>query len=83
MAAPPREVEIQDRIRMLSTREGRVGKWDDAITYLDALGRTGFIIISSEDLEGKPDEEQVRVIQERIRAQVEERERWIRRKITI
>ena len=68
---------------MLSTREGRVGKWDDVITYLDALGRIGMIIISSENLEGKPEEEQIRIIQERIRAQVEERERWIRRKITI
>ena len=83
MAALGEEVTIKDMIHVLSTSPERVGLFDEVISYQDQARRTYLIIIPSEELEGKTDEEQERIITERIRAQIAERKRWIGREITV
>ena len=83
MAAPPEHITILDRIHVMSTSPERVGLFDEIISYQDQARRTYLIIIPSEELEEKTDEEQERIIRDRIRAQVEERRRWIGRGMTI
>ena len=83
MAAPAESVTIRDRIHVLSTSTERVGLFDEVFSYEDQARRTHIIIIPYEELEGKTEEEQIAIVTERIRAQVEERKSWAGRKITI
>jgi hypothetical protein len=79
----PGRVRILDRTRIPSPEPGRLGKYDEIITYQDATLRTYVLTIPAEELEGKPEEEQLRIITERIKAQIAERTRWVGREITI
>jgi len=85
VAAPPApgRVRIIDRVRIPSPEPGRVGKYDELITYQDEAMRTYVLSIPAEDLEGKTEEEQLAIITERIRAQIQERRRWVGREIQI
>ena len=83
MAAPGEEVTIKDWIHVLSTSPERVGLFDEVISYEDQARRIHLITIPFEELEGKTDEEQLAIVIGRIRAQIEERKRWVGRKITV
>ena len=45
--------------------------------------RTYVLTIPAEELEAKPEDEQLTIITERIRAQVTERARWVGREVTV
>jgi len=80
---PPGRVRIIDRVRIPSPDPARIGKYDEVITYQDEAMRTYVLTIPSEELEEKPEEEQLRIITERIRAQIAERKRWVGREIQV
>jgi len=80
---PPGKVRIIDRTRIPSPDPGRIGKFDEIITYQDEAMRTYVLTIPAEELEEKPEEEQLKIISERIRAQIAERKRWIGREIAV
>ena len=84
-AAPPPagRVRILDRTRIPSPEPGRIGKYDEIVTYQDAAMRTYVLTIPSEELEGKTEDEQLALIIERIRAQTAERARWTGREVTL
>ena len=84
-AAPPApgRVRILDRTRIPSPEPGRIGKYDELVTYQDQAMRTYVLTIPGEELEGLPEDEQLRIITDRIRAQVTERARWVGREVTI
>ena len=69
----PGRVRIIDRTRIPSPDPARIGKYDEIITYQDQALRTYILTIPAEELEGKTDIEQLDIITERIRAQVQER----------
>jgi hypothetical protein len=85
LAAPPApgRIRILDRTRIPSPEPNRIGKYDEVITYMDPSMRTYVLTIPAEELEGKSEEEQLKIITERIKAQVAERTRWIGREITL
>ncbi|MEM2618907.1 MAG: hypothetical protein QW356_05435 [Candidatus Hadarchaeales archaeon] len=90
MAAPlptappaPGRIRILDRTRIPSPEPARIGKYDEIITYQDETLRTYVLTVPAEELEGKPEEEQLRIIADRIRAQVAERKRWVGKEIAI
>ena len=84
-AAPPPagRVRILDRTRIPSPEPGRIGKYDEIVTYQDAAMRTYVLSIPGEELETKPEDEQLAIIVERIRAQTAERARWVGREVTL
>ena len=84
-AAPPPagRVRILDRTRIPSPEPGRIGKYDEIITYQDAAMRTYVLTISAEELEGKTEDEQLAIITERIRVQTAERARWVGREVAL
>jgi len=80
---PPGRVRIIDRVRIPSPDPARIGKYDEVITYQDEAMRTYVLTIPAEELEEKPEEEQLKIITERIRAQIAERKRWVGREIQV
>ena len=84
-AAPPApgRVRILDRTQIPSPEPGRIGKYDEIITYQDQAMRTYVLSIPAEELEALSEDEQLRVITERVRAQIAERTRWAGREITL
>jgi len=80
---PPGRVRIIDRTRIPSPDPQRVGRYDEIITYQDEALRTYVLTIPAEELEEKTEEEQLAIITERIKAQVQERKRWVGREIAI
>ena len=84
-AAPPPagRIRILDRTRIPSPEPGRIGKFDEILTYQDAAMRTYVLTVPSEELEEKPEAEQLAIITERIRAQTAERARWVGREVTL
>ena len=77
------KIRIIDRVRVPSPDPARIGKFDYMITYMDEAMRAGVATIHAELLDGKPDDEQERVIAGMIRAEVAERRRWTGREIGI
>jgi len=80
---PPGKVRIIDRTRIPSPDPGRLGKYDEIITYQDEQLRTYVLTIPAEELEGKTEEEQLDIITSRIKAQIAERRRWVGREIPV
>jgi len=82
---PPRPgtIRIIDRTKIPSPEPGRIGKFDEIITYQDEAMRTYVITIPSEELQDKPEEEQIKIIGEWIKRQIQERQRWAMREIPI
>ena len=87
-AAPPTppapgKVRILDRTRIPSPEPGRIGKYEEIITYQDQALRTYVLTVPTEELEGKPESEQLGIIAARIKAQIGERTKWAGREIPI
>ena len=84
-AAPPPagRVRILDRTKIPSPEPGRIGKYDEIITYQDPAMRTYVLSLPAEELEGKTEEEQLVLITERIRVQTAERARWTGREVAL
>lgn len=76
-------IRIIDRTRIPSPEPNRIGKYDEIITYMDEAMRTYILTLPSEELEGKTEAEQLEIITVRIKAQVQERGRWVGREIAI
>ncbi|TDA32459.1 MAG: hypothetical protein DSO04_02185 [Hadesarchaea archaeon] len=72
-----------DRTRMPSLDTSRMGRYDETITFMDDRGRTYVLVIPAEELEGKSEEEQARIIAERARALVGQRSSWTGRELSI
>ena len=77
------KIRIIDRVRVPSPDPARIGKFDYMITYMDEAMRAGVVTIHAELLDGKPEDEQERVIAGMIKAEVAERRRWTGREIGI
>ena len=76
-------VRIIDQTIIPSPDPKRLGKKDLVITYQDEALRTRVVIIPYEELEGKSDEEQWKIIVEAIRKQEAERRKFIGREIKL
>ena len=77
------KVRIITRVKFPSPDPGRLGRYDEVITYMTADARTWMITIPAELLEGKVESEQERIIAERIRADIHARAAWEGREISI
>ena len=83
MGTPARRYKIIDMTIIPSASPERIGKKDVVITYQDEALRVRVVTLPYEDIEGKSEEEQLKVITEAIRAQEAERARFVGREITI
>ena len=79
----PGKARIVTRVRFPSPDPGRLGKYDEVITYMTPDGRTWMITIPGELLEAKTVPEQEMIIAERIKADIATRAAWEGREITI
>ena len=77
------KIRIIDRVRVPSPDPTRIGKFDYMVTYMDEAMRAGVVTINAELIDGKPDEEQIRVIAAATKHEVEERQKWAGREIPI
>jgi len=82
---PPAQgkVRIITRVRFPSADPGRLGRYDEVITYMTPDGRTWMITIPAEIFDGRIEAEQERIIAERIKADIQARAVWEGREITI
>jgi hypothetical protein len=79
----PGRIRIVDRTRIPSPEPNRIGRFDEAITFMDDRMRTYVLMIPAEDLEGKSEEEQAKIIAERAKAMVGQRSSWTGRELGI
>ena len=77
------KIRIIDRVRVPSPDPARIGKFDYMVTYMDEALRAGVVTVNAELLDGKPDEEQARVIGLVAKKEVLERRKWAGREIPI
>jgi hypothetical protein len=70
-------------VRIPSPETARIGKFDEIITYQDQALRTYVLMVPAEDLEGKSESEQLKIISDRIKAQIAERTRWVGREVGV
>ena len=77
------KIRIIDRVRVPSPDPTRIGKFDYMVTYMDEAMRAGVVTIHAELLDGKPDEDQARVIALAAKREVEERRKWAGRELPI
>jgi len=75
--------KIVDISKVPSAEPGRAGKYDLIVTYQDPAGRVRIVTIPYEEWEGKSPEEQEAILRKYIKAQEEERLRFIGKEITI
>jgi hypothetical protein len=75
--------KIVDISKVPSAEPGRAGKYDLIVTYQDVAGRVRIVTIPYEEWEGKSPEEQEELLRKYIRAQEEERLRFIGKEIKI
>lgn len=76
-------VKIIDMTKVPSAEPDRMGKYDLVITYQDAAGRVRVIILPYEQFAGKSEAEQLELIKKAIKAQEEERLRFVGKSITL
>ena len=79
----PGKVRIITRVKFPSPDPGRLGRYDEVITYMTPDGRTWMITIPAEIFEGKIEAEQERIISERIKIDIQARAAWEGREITL
>jgi hypothetical protein len=70
-------------VRIPSPETARIGKFDEIITYQDQALRTYVLTVPAEDLEGKSESEQLKIISDRIKAQIAERTKWVGREVAV
>ena len=75
--------KIIDVTKIPSAEAERMGKYDLVITYQDNAGRVRVVTIPYENIAGKPDAEQMKIIGDAIRAQEAERLKFLGKTITI
>jgi len=78
-----RRFKIIDLAKVPSAEPGRAGKYDLIVTYQDAAGRVRIVTLPYEEFEGKTEEEQAEILKKYVRAQEEERLRFVGKEITI
>jgi len=74
---------IVDLSKVPSAEAGRAGKYDLIVTYQDSAGRVRIVTIPYEEFGGKSPEEQEEILKKYIKAQEEERLRFIGREIKL
>lgn len=77
------KVKIIDMTILPSAEAGRMGKKDLVITYQDDNLRARIILIPTERIEGKSEEERLALIADVIRSQEGERRQFIGREISV
>jgi len=82
MAVAPRRFKIVDLTVIPSAEPGRIGKKDAIVTYQDEAMRVRVITIPNEEIEGKEEAEVLAIIAKAIKAQEQERMRFIGKEIT-
>ena len=82
-AATGKSFKIVDMAKVPSAEAGRMGKYDVIVTYQDSAGRVRVVTIPAEEFIGKPEEEQIEILKQRIAAEEGERLRFIGKEITI
>jgi len=76
-------VKIIDVAKVPSAEPGRAGKYDVIVTYQDSAGRVRIVTIPYEELKDKNPGEQEKIIAHYIRANEEERLRFIGKEIKL
>jgi hypothetical protein len=74
---------IVDMSKVPSAEAGRAGKYDLIVTYQDSAGRVRVVTIPYEEFANKTPEEQEAVLRKYIKAQEEERLRFVGREIRV
>jgi hypothetical protein len=80
---PERLYRIVDLAKIPSAEAGRVGKYDLVVTYQDGAGRIRVVTLPYEEFGGKTPEEQEAILRKYIRAQEEERIRFVGRELRL
>jgi len=76
-------VKIIDMTKIPSSEPDRMGKYDLAVTYQDTAGRVRVITLPYESFKGKSEAEQLELIRKAIKAQEEERLKFVGKTITL
>jgi hypothetical protein len=82
-AAVGRRFKIMDHTVIPSAETGRIGKKDLLVTYQDEAMRVRMVTIPYENVEGKSDDEQLRIIAAAIQKMEAERSKFVGKEITI